>query len=70
MAFNISTIKNEVDAAVNKATSLVDLCDKYADLAAKYADAVPGVGAEVQTVVTVLDDLDKALHEAQSVLGL
>lgn len=62
---SLGSFKSELDSIVSQATSLVDLVDKYADLLRKYAGFIPAVG----TVVTVLDDLDKALHTAQSALN-
>jgi ABC-type transporter Mla subunit MlaD len=69
MSFNLSTLKSELDAVVNEATSVVDLVDKYAATAAKFASFVPGVGAEAQVVVKVIDDLDKALHAVKNVVN-
>lgn len=69
MAFDISSLKTEAESVVNEATSLVDLADKWADRVRPLLAAVPGVGAEAETVVTVLDELDKALHEAKNVLA-
>jgi hypothetical protein len=65
---DLSNLKSELDSVVNEATNLVDLVDKYAATAAKFASFIPGVGAEAEVVVTVLNDLDKALHEAKTVL--
>lgn len=66
---DISSLKTEAQAVVNEATSLVDLADKWADRIRPLLLAVPGVGAEAATVVSVLDMLDKALHEAKNVLA-
>jgi hypothetical protein len=68
MSLNLSTLKTELDAIVNEATSVVDLVDKYAATAAKFASFIPGVGPEAQVVVTLLNDLDKALHAVKNVV--
>jgi hypothetical protein len=69
MALSATDIKTELDAIINEATSFADVVNKYAQLAGNVAADVPGVGPEAETVVTVIGDLDKALHDAQSVLG-
>ena len=69
MALNIASLKNEVEAVVNEATNIVDLADKWADRVRPFLSAVPTVGPEAEAVVNVLDMLDKALHEAKSVLA-
>ena len=66
---DISSLKTEAEAVINEATSLVDLADKWADRVRPLLVAVPGVGTEAATVVSVLDALDKALHEAKNVLA-
>ena len=66
---DISSLKTEAEAVVNEAVNVVDLADKWADRVRPLLAAVPGVGAEAATVVSVLDALDKALHEAKNVLA-
>lgn len=69
MALDLNSLKTEAEAVVNEATSLVDLADKWANRVRPLLVAVPGVGSEAATVISVLDMLDKALHEAKSVLA-
>lgn len=69
MALDLNSLKTEAEAVVNEATSLVDLADKWANRVRPLLVAVPGVGTEAATVISVLDMLDKALHEAKSVLA-
>lgn len=69
MSFDLNSLKSEAESVVNEATTLVDLADKWADRIRPLLVAVPGVGAEAEVVVKVLDELDKALHEAKNVLG-
>lgn len=70
MSLDISGIKAELDSIVNEATGFADIVAKYEDLVGKIANLIPGVSdAQAQEVVTVIADLDKALHEAQSVLA-
>jgi hypothetical protein len=68
-AINLSSLKNEAASVVNEATNLADLADKWADRIRPLLVAVPGVGTEAATVVSVLDELDKALHEAKNILA-
>lgn len=68
MALNLGSLKTELEAVVNEATSLADLADKWADRVRPFVSGIPGVGTEAAAVVSVLDALDKALHEAKSVL--
>jgi hypothetical protein len=69
MAFNIASLKAEAEAVVNEATSLVDLADKWADRIRPFLVAVPSIGPEAAAAVAVLDELDKVLHEAKTVLN-
>lgn len=66
---DLSNLRNELDSLLNEATSVVDAADKFADAANKYAYLIPGVGPEVSTIVKILDELDKALHEAKNLLA-
>jgi hypothetical protein len=69
MALNISALKAEAEAVVNEATSIVDLADKWAQRVRPLLVDVPTVGPYADTLITVLDDLDKVLHEAKTVLN-
>ena len=69
MALNLSSLKAEAEAVVNEATTLADLADLWAQRVRPLLVDVPGVGPEAGTIVTVIHDLDKALHEAKSVLA-
>lgn len=69
MALDINSLKSEAEAVVNEAVSLVDLADKWANRIRPFLSAVPGVGTQAETVVKVLDELDKVLHEAKNVLS-
>jgi hypothetical protein len=69
MAVNLSSLKSEAEAVVNEATTLADLADLWAKRVRPLIAVVPGVGPEAGVIITVIDDLDKALHEAKSVLA-
>lgn len=69
MAFNLDTLKTELDAVVSEAANVADLADKYADVLVKYADLIPGAGPEIKTLVGYLDTATKALDELKSALA-
>lgn len=69
MSFDLDSIVAEAKAVVNEAVSVVDLADKWAVRVSPLLAEIPVVGPEVPAVVAVIAALDKALHEAQSVLS-
>lgn len=69
MSLDLSNLKAELDALLSDATSVVDAADKFADAASRYAQFIPGIGPDLAVIVKVLDELDKALHEAKNLLG-
>lgn len=69
MSFNIDSLVSEAKSVVNEAVSVVDLADKWAARVSPLLVEIPVVGPEVPAVVAVIAALDKALHEAQSVLA-
>lgn len=68
MALDLGSIKNELDTIVNDATSVADLVEKYSATVQKFAGLIPGVGTDVSAAVGLVNVIDKALHELQSVL--
>jgi hypothetical protein len=69
MSFDLDSLVAEAKAVVNEAVSVVDLADKWAGRVSPLLVGLPVVGPEVPAVVAVIAGLDKALHEAQSVLS-
>lgn len=65
---DLSTITAEAKAVVNEATSVVDLADKWADRVRPLVVDIPSIGTEAEAAITVLDNLDRALHEAKTIL--
>jgi hypothetical protein len=69
MAVNLASLKAEAEAVVNEATTIADLADTWAKRLRPLIAGLPTVGPEVDAIVAVIDGLDKALHEAKSVLS-
>jgi hypothetical protein len=69
MAFDLSALKAEAEAVVNEATTLADLADTWAKRLRPFIANLPTVGPEADAIVAVIDGVDKALHEAKSVLA-
>lgn len=64
---NLGSIKSELDAVVNEATSVADLVEKYASTVQRISSYVPG-GSQLTAVLGLVGVIDKALHELQAVL--
>jgi hypothetical protein len=69
MAFDFGSLLSEIDGVVAKATSYADLADKWVDAAAVWVEKLPVVGAEAATVVTLVDDVTKALDALNAALN-
>ena len=66
---SIGDIKNEIDGAINAATSIADLAEKFAALAKKYGGGIPGAGPEISLIAGFIGVADSLLHTLKNVLG-
>lgn len=65
---DLSAITAEAKAVVDEATGIADLADKWADRVRPLVADIPSIGTEADAAIAVLDNLDKALHEAKTIL--
>lgn len=68
MAFSLTTLAAELDKVVSEAVTFADMADKWVDVAAGFAKDIPVVGPDVQTAVTLVDEVDKALNALKGFL--
>ena len=68
-SLDLADIKNEIDGAIDAATSVADLADHFAELAKKYGSFIPGAGPEISAIAGFIDVGDKLLHSLKTVLG-
>jgi hypothetical protein len=68
MAFSVTILEADLDKAVSKATTYADLADKVADAQAAWVEKLPVVGPDATLVITLLDEVTKALNALNAAL--